>query len=70
MIEVVQIEAAIADANQRLAKAMAEVRKEREQGLEADWTAVAEQLETVRDLASDAAAKAWTVLGEAMMTDG
>jgi len=70
VIEVVQIEAAIADANQRLAKAMAEVRKEREQGLEADWTAVAEQLETVRDLASDAAAKAWTVLGEAMMTDG
>jgi hypothetical protein len=66
MIEVVQVEAAIVEANQRLAKAMAEVRKEREQGLEADWTAVAEQLETARDLAAEATAKAWIILGEAM----
>jgi hypothetical protein len=69
VIEVVQVEAAIAEANQRLAKAMVEVRKEREQGLEADWTSVAEQLETVRDLAADGAAKAWLIIGEAMMSD-
>lgn len=65
MKEVKEVGRAAALMNARLLVVAAEVRKERCEGLEADWTAVAEQLDAVAEQAATAARAAWRIVREA-----
>jgi hypothetical protein len=65
MIEVRQVYDATHQLRERARRVVAEVEKEICQGLEADWTAIAEGLETIAEEAALAAHRAWLVIGEA-----
>jgi hypothetical protein len=64
MIEVRSTRLHVEEMQRRLTAVQAEIYKETREGLEADWTAIAEGLDNITEAAAHASRWAWIVAGE------